>query len=326
MKNIFFIKILSIFLIFYSALLFINYHDLEILPNIIAQKNIHIDKDSILATNDSTLSIQDKKIIVYLLANQLETKINKSVAMLEMASKLPEIRTLPNASLIDPSVHGVPKNTEIEKRSIAQNILSSDPDFDRIFYILPNGDMYLEEPFFRQQNLSMDNFVSRDYFRGALSTGDTFLGNVILSASSGLPQFNIAIPLYSLNSNSSKINSTNNLIGLFAGDQDTSKYDKELQSVPLSGNEIIIYVDGNGKIISSSSPFLFSSKNTKPEFISSLQSFKYVITNKSGHIIEDINGEKMLIVYSPVKFKTTTWGVLLISNVENQTKSNNNIN
>lgn len=302
---------------FYGTLLILNYQGPEILPNIIAQENEHIDKWSLLATNDSALSIQDKKIIVHLLANQLETKINKSVAMLEMASQLPAINTLPNASLIDHSIHGIPKNTELEKRSIAQNILSADHDFDRIFYILPNGDMYMEEPFYRQQNLSMDNFSSRDYFMGALTTGDTFLGNVILSASSGLPQFNIAIPLYSSNSNSGKTNLTDNLIGLFAGDQDTSKYDAELQSLPLSDNEIAIYVDNNGKIIASSSPFLFSTNNTKPEFISSLQSFKNVINNKSGHIIEDLNGKKMLIVYSPIKFKSTIWGVLLISNLEN---------
>ncbi len=121
-----------------------------------------------------------------------------------MASRIPEIRKLPNESLIDPSVHGIPKNADIEKRQIAQNILTIDSDFERIFYILSNGDMYMEEPFFRQENLNMDNFASRDYFKGALSTEDIFLGNVILSVSSGLPQFNIAIPSYTFNSTAAK--------------------------------------------------------------------------------------------------------------------------
>ena len=44
--------------------------------------------------------------------------------------------------------------------------------------------------------------------------------------------------------------------------------------------------------------------------ISSLQSFKDVISGKSGYNIEDINNQDMLIVYAPVKFKSTTWGVL----------------
>ena len=56
---------------------------------------------------------------------------------------------------------------------------------------------YFEEPFSVQENLTRDNFAFRDYYKGAVSTGDTYLGNVIISASSGLPQVNIAIPLYS---------------------------------------------------------------------------------------------------------------------------------
>ena len=45
----------------------------------------------------------------------------------------------------------------------------------------------------------------------------------------------------------------------------------------------------------------------------SLQSFKDVIAGKSGYNIEKINDKDMLIVYAPVKFKSTTWGVLYIS-------------
>lgn len=105
-------------------------------------------------------------------------------------------------------------------------------------------------------------------------------------------------------------------MGLF-GDQDTSVYNRVLQSVPFLNNETALYVDNNGKIIASSPPPpSFNSKYTKPEFISSFQSFKQVINGKSGNTIEDIDGKKMLIVYEPVKFKSTTWGVLLISKLE----------
>ena len=148
--------------------------------------------------NQTELSIYNKNIIiVQLLANHLETKLNKSAATLELASEFPQIRALPNASLINPSFHGIPKDADMEKRQVAQNILSIDKDFGRIFYLMPNGDMYFEEPFSVQENLTRDNFAFRDYYKGAVSTGDTYLGNVIISASSGLPQVNMAIPLYS---------------------------------------------------------------------------------------------------------------------------------
>ncbi len=250
----------------------------------------------------------------------METKLNKSAAILEIASELPQIRTLPNASLIDPSFHGIPKDADIQKRQVAQNILSIDEDFGRIFYIMPNGDMYFEEPYSAQENLTRDNFAFRDYYKGAVSTGDTYLGNVIISASSGLPQVNMAIPLYSGNG-SSKVNNTENLIGLFAGDQDISIFNKSLQSLPLSENETVIYVDNNGQIIaSSSSPssYIINNQDQSDDGdVSSLQSFKDIMDGKSGYNIENINDKDMLIVYAPVKFKSTIWGVLFISPLSN---------
>ena len=108
------------------------------------------------------------------------------------------------------------------------------------------------------------------------------------------------------------------MIGLFAGDQDISVFNKSLRSLPLSENEIAIYVDNNGQIIASSSPSSYiNNQDQSYSDISSLQSFKDVIGGKSGYNIENINDKDMLIVYAPVKFKSTTWGVLFISPLNN---------
>jgi hypothetical protein len=61
--------------------------------------------------------------------------------------------------------------------------------------------MYLLEPYSRQENLTRNNFAFRDYYRGALDTGGTYLSNILISASSGRPQANIAVPIYSENNN-----------------------------------------------------------------------------------------------------------------------------
>jgi Cache domain len=321
MRRILFIQIFLSFILLIGTISFLNFQDdRRIFQIIIAQEDISINNDSLLQNNQTELSINNKNIIVQLLANHLETKLNKSVAILQIASELPQIRTLSNASLIDPSLHGIPKDADMSKRQVAQNILSIDNDFGRIFYILPNGDMYFEEPYSAQENLTRNNFAFRDYYKGAVSTGDTYLGNVIISASSGLPQVNMAIPLYSANgsSSSSKANNTENLIGLFAGDQDISVFNKSLRSLPLSENEIAIYVDNNGQIIASSSPSSYiNNQDQSYSDISSLQSFKDVIGGKSGYNIENINDKDMLIVYAPVKFKSTTWGLLFISPLNN---------
>ena len=307
---------------------FLKFQDDRIFERIIAQEDISINNDSLLQNNQTELSIQNKNIIVQLLANHLETKLNKSATILKIVSDMPQIRALPNVSLINPSFHGVPKDAEIQKRQVFQNILSIDKDFEVISYLMPNGDMYFEEPYSRQENLTRDNFAFRDYYKGAVSTGDTYLGNAIISASSGLPAVLMSMPLYSsANDSSSKANNTEYLIGLLGANQDISIFNRFLQSLPISENETAIYVDNNGQIIASSSLSSPSSlinnqgQSNDGGNISSLQSFKDVIDGKSGYNIENINDKDMLIVYAPVKFKSTTWGVLFFSPLSN---NNNN--
>ena len=240
-----------VILITTGTLFFLNFQD-DTIARIIAQEDISINNNSLLKKNQTELSIQDKNIIVQLLANHLEIKLNKSAATLEIASELPQIRTLPNASLINPSFHGIPKDADMSKRQVAQNILSTDKEIEVIFFVMPNGDMYFEEPYSRQENLTRDNFAFRDYYKGAVSTGDTYLGDLVISAASGLPQMYMAVPLYSTNG-SNKANNTENLIGLFAGGFNIfSTFNKSLQSLPLSENETVVYIDNNGQIIASS--------------------------------------------------------------------------
>ncbi len=309
---------------------FLKFQDDRIFERIIAQEDISINNNSLLQNNQTEESIHNKNTIVQLLANHLETKLKKSAIILKIVSDIPQIRALPNASLIIPSFHGIPKDAEIQKRQIFQNILSIDKDFEVISYLMPNGDMYFQEPYSRQENLTRDNFALRDYYKGAVSTGDIYLGNVIISASSGLPSVLMSIPLYpSVNdssSSSSEAKHTENLIGLLGANQGISKFNKFLQSLPISKNETAIYVDNNGQIIASSSTSLSSPINKQGQSnaggnISSLQSFKDVISGKSGYNIENINNKDMLIVYAPVKFKSTIWGVLFFSPLSND---NNN--
>lgn len=328
MRRISYIQIFFSFILLIGTISFLKFQDDRMFERIIAQEDISINNNSLLQNNQTEVSIHNKNTIVQLLANHLETKLNKSAIILKIVSDIPQIRALPNASLINPSFHGIPKDAEIQKRQIFQNILSIDKDFEVISYLMPNGDMYFQEPYSRQENLTRDNFALRDYYKGAVSTGDTYLGNVIISASSGLPSVLMSIPLYYANdsSSSSEANHTENLIGLLGANQGISTFNKFLQSLPISKNETAIYVDNNGQIIASSSSSLSSPINKQGQSnaggnISSLQSFKDVISGKSGYNIENINNKDMLIVYAPVKFKSTTWGVLFFSPLSN---NNNN--
>jgi Cache domain len=265
-----------------------------------AQVNINNTTDS----NDS----QNNILITNILAKNLENRIQKAGAILEITSKLPQVRDAPYVDLLNQTLttlHGIPQQADIEKRKVAQDILLADKDFEVIFSLMPNGDMYMEEPYYRQQNLTRDNFAFRDYYKGAVNTGNTYLGNVIISASSGLPQTNIALPVYSIKDNST-------LAGIWAGSINFNVLNKELQSLNLTSlddNARVVYVDNNGQKAVDSDV----NKSTIPESFANLNSFKAAISGQAGSTIDTVNNNtKMLVAYQPVNAFHNTWVVLLI--------------
>jgi hypothetical protein len=249
-------------------------------------------------------SNKDKTLTVSLLTENLENRLNKSAAILEITSKLPEVKNPTYASSLNQTLrtlHGIGRDQDIQKRMVAQNILSADKDFGVIFFVMPNGNVYMEEPYSRQLNLTETNFDFRDYYKGAVSTHMTYLGNVFISASSGLPQVNIAVPIYSGENN----NSSKSLVGIWAGGLNLTAFSKSLQSLNLTNNERIVYVDYHGQKIADS-----NKKQGINESFANLQSFKNAIAGKSGSIIEAINGTKMLVSYHAVNAIQTRWVIL----------------
>ena len=260
-------------------------------------------------------SSKDKTLTVSLLADNLENRLNKSAAILEITSKLPEVKNLSYASSLNQtlrSLHGIGRDLDIQKRKVAQNILSVDKDFETIFFLMPNGNIYMQEPYSRQLNLTKTSFDFRDYYKGAVITHMTYLGNVIISASSGLPQANIAVPIYSAENNNSK-----SLVGIWAGGLNLRIFSKSLQSLNLTNNERIVYVDYHGQKIAESNKKQEIIK--KDEFFTNLQSFKNAVAGKSGSIIEVINGTKMLVSYHAVNAIQTRWVILYIQPYESNT-------
>jgi hypothetical protein len=256
------------------------------------------------------------KLSQYHSAENLENRLNKSAAILEITSKLPEVKNLTYASSLNQTLrtlHGIGKDLDIPKRKVAQNILSADKDFETIFFLMPNGNIYMQEPYSRQLNLTKTNFDFRDYYKGAVSTHMTYLSNVIISTSSGLPQANIAVPIYSgENSNNNK-----SFVGIWAGGLNLRVFSKSLQSLNLTNKERIVYVDYHGQKISDSDKKQGIIK--KNESFANLQSFKNAVAGKSGSIIEVINGTKMLVSYHAVIAIQTRWVILDIQPYQSNT-------
>ena len=259
-------------------------------------------------TTDSNSTQDNISLITNILAKNLENRIQKAGTILEITSKLPQVRDVTAAHLLNQTLtalHGIPQYADIEKRQIVRNILSSNNDLYEIFLLLPNGDMYFLEPYSIQKTLTLNNFAFRDYFQGAIKTNDTYLGNVHnTAAASGASTAKIAVPVYSLNDNST-------IVGVWAGSIDFSVLNKELQSLnftALKDSTRVVYVDSKGQKIADSD----TNKSSIPESFTNLKGFKAAIGGQAGSSIDMIDNTKMLVEYQPVNAFHNTWIVLLM--------------
>lgn len=273
------------------------------------------EPESPTQTLDST---KNNEIILDLLSQGIENKLEKVKSILEILSILPEIKNLSYATHVHTDtdgIPGIPSELDIEKRQIANYVLSEYPqDFVSVFFQLPNGDVYLLEPYERQQNLSASNLSFRDYYQGVMATNDTFLGNVIISASSGLKQVQLAVPLY--NEDSFKKNDSNtetSISGILSTGLNLQSFDKILGSVNLTetNNENIILLDGNGKIIAGSSKNL-TNLDDENEIFPNMKSYKLALNGESGTILDEIDEVQKSVTYTPVNAISNTWVLLLI--------------
>jgi hypothetical protein len=260
-----------------------------------------------LNQTDAEMIVAYNNEVVGILANEFETKINKSGAILEITSKLPEVKSAPFGSSISSELHGIPGDVDTPKRKVAQDILNTDKDFQVIFFLMPNGDIYLVEPYSQQQNLTGNNFAFRDYYKGAVESRNTYLSDVIISAALGRPQANIAVPMYS--------EDTGTLVGLWAGGLNLTSLRESLQAVNLTNNEDgerIVIVDQHGQKIVDSSGQSILSNITLDESFAELRSFRNAINGQSGTLTEIINGTTMAVSYHPVKAFSNIWAILFM--------------
>ncbi|MFL6401667.1 MAG: cache domain-containing protein [Nitrososphaeraceae archaeon] len=286
------------------------------LQGIAVQRSVLVAASSDMSNNvatDDSKNIQNNILFTKIVAKNLENHIQKAGAILEVTSKLPQVRNMSYANLLNQTLstlHGIPQYADKEKRQIAKNIIDSNSDLYKIYFIMPNGDMYFLEPYSTQQALTKNNYAFRDYFQGAIKTNGTYLGNVIIATAASHPrEAVIAVPVHSLKDNST-------IAGVWAGSIDFNILDKELQSLNITsssdvGNGInntrIVYLDSNGQKIAN------SDINRSSESFANLNSVKNAINGQAGSITDIVNNNtKMLVTYQPVKVFHNTWVVLLM--------------
>lgn len=252
----------------------------------------------------NNISSIDRNISIYLISKVIEKDIEKVSSILDIASKIPDVKNTPYSNFLNESLkiyNGIPGDQDLEKRQIFKNILAKYNDISAITLLMSNGDVYAEEPFALQENLTNSNFAFRDYFKGANHSKNMFMGDVIKSAATGLPITVLAVPIYSDDKNE------NNLTGMLLGIFDFTYLNKFLQSIDIPNSEVILLLDHFGNIIANSDD---TREGNQSAVFSKLQSFQNAILGNSGSTIENVNHTKMIISYYPVHAVQNTWALL----------------
>ena len=266
-----------------------------------------------VATSNSNVSIisDDQELKVKLLAKDLEDTLRDGVSALELISNnTTPITNPPDIALLKSTIktlHGIPQNTDEPKRKLVQDVLLKYKIFQYVGYQTPTGDLYFTEPYSHQVAIHTLNFAFREHYKGAVASRGSFLSNVITNVVTGKLNAVVAIPIYSQNGGGNK-----SLIGLLTASLNFTYLDQSLRSLNATNNvQRIVPVDHNGTAIVDSSSSGNNEYSPKESF-ASLQSFKNALADKSGSIIESVNGTKMLVSYHPVKAVQRTWAVFLM--------------
>ena len=249
-----------------------------------------------------SVNIIEKKVSeVNVLASRTSLRLTDAATILAITSNLSHVTTTPNLSLVSEGSHGVLKNQEIDKRMIARNIMVHYPNFETISFLLPNGDVYFLEPYESQENLTLNNFAFRDYYKGVIATDKPYLSQVIRSNATGHIVSAVAVPVHDAKNGS--------LIGIWIGALNLKDISQVLHD-QVPGTEIVTYVDQQGQRVVTSDEKKYFSLFNNNKSMASLLGFKNGIAGKSGYSIETINGVKMFLAYSPMHALSTDWVVL----------------
>ncbi|MHB8602750.1 MAG: sensor histidine kinase [Nitrosotalea sp.] len=254
---------------------------------------------------NSQISDEENKIIVTkshnikLISSAIENKFSEKMITLEIEGNHSSVQNVNYASYINETIKGIPSNLDLEKRQSAQRIISFDKDFNIVFFVMPNGDMYIQEPYSAQINNKVLNFAFRDWYKGAIVNHDTYVSEVYFSQATDRKAVAISEPIYFNNGA---------LKGLWVGLINLDSLEQEISKLDFSHDGRIIVVDHNGHSIIDTEIV-----NDRKNFAiyTGLNSVTNALDGKSGSAIEVINGTKMFSIYEPLKIGSHVWAAVL---------------
>ena len=251
--------------------------------------------------NNSTMQdLRDKTNQIKMLADIFETRIDKIAHLLETTSEYPPVRNISYANQIGTEFMGIPESSDIGKRNAAKYLLKNEPILGGVYFTLPNGDLYMGEPYLAQKQLPRLNFADRDWYKGVSKTNETYISSVFLSASTRAPATAIAVPVYQ---DDSKIK----VVGYWVGIINIGPLWKTIEDHFLTADHLNV-VDHEGTEMFNSGKYNYTEIQSAPFF---RQNSNATIIDIDGAAIRILEGDIVAISY-PIHIYSHIWIVTIL--------------
>ena len=120
----------------------------------------------------------DKLTMLILFADLIQDKISNTVETLEISSRDESLKNVPFIKNVSSDHNGIHSTLDLDKRNLAKDILQRNKDIASIFFVLPNGDIYMGEPYRDQEQLPRINFADREWYKGVVKNNQTYISSI----------------------------------------------------------------------------------------------------------------------------------------------------
>ena len=280
------------------------------------------------------VNITDKSTILVLFASLIKDKISNIVDILEISSKDKALMNVPFIKNVSSEYNGISSSLDLDKRNLGKDILQRNKDLASIFFVLPNGDIYLGEPFSHQEQLPRINFADREWYKGVTKSNQTYISSIFLSASINAPALAIAVPIYSSVNGLDNQTSSSTLNGYWVGIIDLRSLQDIFESLFLKTKDQFVLIDHNGTELLDTKKYNLEVVNTtrfenEPTSRSlskmaqqvNLETFDHFDTIKDALSDPETRynstnlDDGMWMIWESIKIKNSIWYVVLIPRI-----------
>jgi len=270
---------------------------------------------SVFTTESIIKNLEDKMFAdkiksVKIASSDAEHFFHHLTDILVLTSNDDIVKNTDYSKLITKELKGIPPDADLLKRTLAQDILQKHSAFGTVAFVMANGDMYLTEPYPKQENLGQLNWEHRDWYQGTISSKKPYISEVYNATATQTYAVSVNVPVFS---------DSEEFLGLWRSVIDLSELYRHIDHVD---SNFLVFFDHKGTEL----PISLSISDTSgPRNVSDFQSMELSLAGKSGILKEISDKQEFLVAYAPIEISSHHWGALLIEPIDVSYSDINNI-